>query len=94
MRCLNKRGRESWDRAEQNTLYKKEFPPRVGGGNFRQNGNAMTRAERVGAPIEIIVVVVVVVVVVVTVGFRWGALPPRIHPLCTGLTASDRINHH
>ena len=54
MRCLSKRGWESWNRAEQKTLYKKEFPPRVGGGNLRQNGNAMTRAERVGAPIEIV----------------------------------------
>ena len=30
MRCLNKRGRESWDWAEQKSLYKKNFPHKVG----------------------------------------------------------------
>ena len=51
---LNNPGRESWVWAEQRTLYKKEFPPRVGGGNFRRNGNAEARAERVGAPIGLL----------------------------------------
>ena len=34
MRCLNKRGRESWDWAEQKSLYKKNSPHKVGEETF------------------------------------------------------------
>ena len=38
MRCLNKRGRESWDWAEQNSLYKKNSPHKVGEETFVRMG--------------------------------------------------------
>ena len=38
MRCLNKRGRESWDWAEQKSLYKKNSPHKVGEETFDRIG--------------------------------------------------------
>ena len=49
MRCLNKRGRESWDRAEQKSLYKKYSPHELGEQTFVRMG-AQRRKESAASP--------------------------------------------
>ena len=76
MRWPDLRGRESWDWAEQNSLYKKRIPP------TRWGRNPSSEWERVGASRAVRLQAVVIVVVVVEYYYYYiiiivGACVPR-----------------